>query len=212
MASCIVLVRGCVGMEESEKVKGCYRDIEDLLVKLADFYLNYNQFQVTLDETNTFYAALGGDGAPFGKDDTACSRLVSFLNIGHGILSSNENFLLFGANCSENCLPVKRFLSQLMLDISKVQSTSYSIACKGKAIDVRLVFAELPNDMKMLSFLAGELSNSTTFFLHLQMLMANQFQPVVQQHLVISLRILGNPGSILTGLKWQKLWRNTKRQ
>ena len=154
----------CVGLEESEKVEGCYRDIEDLLVKLADFYLNHSQFEVTLDDTNTFYVALGGDGAPFGKDDTACSWLVSFLNIGHGILSSNENFLLFGANCSENCLPVKRFLNQLMLDVKKVQSTSYSIACKGKAIDVRFVFAELPNDMKMLSFLAGELSNSATFF------------------------------------------------
>ena len=201
----------CVGLEESEKVEGCYRDIEDLLVKLADFYLNHSQFEVTLDDTNTFYVALGGDGAPFRKDDTACSWLVSFLNIGHGILSSNENFLLFGANCSENCLPVKRFLNQLMLDIKKVQSTSYSIACKGKAIDVRFVFAELPNDMKMLSFLAGELSNSATFFLHLQMLIPNQFQAMVQQHLAISLQIPGNPGSILTGLKLQKLLRNIKR-
>ena len=156
--------RFCAGLEDSENVRGCYRDIEDLLVKLADFYLNYSQFQVKLNESNIFYVALGGDGAPFGKDDTACSWLVSFLNIGQGILSSNENFLLFGANCSENCLPVRRFLNQLMLDINKIQTTSYSIACKGEAIDVRFVFAELPNDMKMLSFLAGELSNSATFF------------------------------------------------
>ena len=101
---------------------------------------------------------LGGDVAPFGKDDTACSWLVSFLNIGHGILSSNENFLLFGANCSDNCLPVKRFLNNLLSSINKIQTSSYSIACKGKAIDVRFVFSELPNDMKMLAFLAGELS------------------------------------------------------
>ena len=46
-----------------------------------------------------------------------CSWLVSFLNIGHGVLSSNENFLLFGANCAENCLPVKRFLGKLITDI-----------------------------------------------------------------------------------------------
>ena len=57
----------CVGLEESEKVEGCYRDIEGLLVKLADFYLNHSQFEVTLDDTNTFYVALGGDGVPFWK-------------------------------------------------------------------------------------------------------------------------------------------------
>jgi hypothetical protein len=130
--------RFCVGLEENEKFHGCYRDLEDLLVKLAEFYLNHSQFQVSLDETNSFYVALGG--APFGKDDTACSWLVSFLNIGLGILSSNENFLLFGANCSENCLPVKRFLNNLLFSINKIQISSYSVACKGKAIDVRFVF------------------------------------------------------------------------
>lgn len=51
--------RFCVGLDESEKVNGCYRDIEDLLVKLADLYLNHSQFLVTLDKANTFYIALG---------------------------------------------------------------------------------------------------------------------------------------------------------
>jgi hypothetical protein len=48
---------------------------------------------------------------------------------------------LFGAKRSENCLPVERFFNQLMLHINEVQTTSYSIACKGKAINVRFVFA-----------------------------------------------------------------------
>ena len=129
--------------------------------------MNHSHFQLTTFndcEANTFYVALGGDGAPFGKDDTACSWLVSFLNIGQGILSSNENFLLFGANCSESCLPVRRFLNKLLSDINKIQASTYSVACKGNAIDVKFVFTELPNDMKMLAFLAGELSNSATFF------------------------------------------------
>jgi hypothetical protein len=56
----------------------------------------------TFNETNTFYIAIGGDGAPFGKDDTACAWLVSFLNIGQGVLSSNEICLFFGGNCGEN--------------------------------------------------------------------------------------------------------------
>ena len=42
-------------------------------------------------ETSTFHVALG-DGASFGKDDSACAWLISTLNIGQGVLSSNENF------------------------------------------------------------------------------------------------------------------------
>ena len=107
---------------------------------------------------------MGGDGAPFGRDDTAFSWLVSFLNIGQGVLSSNNNFLLFGANSAENCLPVRRFLGRLMTDIQRIESSSYSIAAKGENVIVKFVFSELPNDMKMLAFLAGELSNSASYF------------------------------------------------
>ena len=152
----------CGDLEEQEKVNGCFRDLEDLLVKLAEFYMNDSQHNLITfnSEPNTFHVALGGDAAPFGKDDSACSWLVSFLNIGQGVSSSNENFLLFGANCT----PIKRFLSRLITDIRKIQGKSYPIACKGKAIDVKFVFAELPNDMKMLAFLGGELSNSAKYF------------------------------------------------
>ena len=148
----------CDGLDDCNKVNGCYRDIENLLVRLAKFYLNHGKYDLlTFDQPNTFHVALGGDGAPFGKDDTACSWLVSFLNIGQGVLSSN-------ANCEENCLPVKRFLGKLMSDIKRIQSSSYSILAEGVSINVKFVFAELPNDMKMLAFLAGELTNSATYF------------------------------------------------
>ena len=49
------------------------------------------------------------DGAPFGKDDSALAWLVSFLNCGHRISSRNENFLL-GANCSEDCEAIRRYV------------------------------------------------------------------------------------------------------
>ena len=98
-------------------------------------------------ETNTFYVALGGDGAPFGKDDSACAWLVSILNIGQGVLSSNENLLLFGGNCSENCIPVRCFLQKLV-DIRKIESTTYQINKKDELINVKFVISELPNDMK----------------------------------------------------------------
>ena len=101
----------CDGLDDKDKVSGCYRDLEELLVRLAEFYLSTDLYQIlTFTETNTFHIALGGNEAPFGKDDSACAWLVSVLNIGQGVFSSNENFLLFGSNCSENCVPVKRFL------------------------------------------------------------------------------------------------------
>jgi hypothetical protein len=56
------------------------------LSMLAEFYLvNWSNELVWFDEPNKFYVAFGGDGAPFGKSDTACAWLVSILNLGKGI-------------------------------------------------------------------------------------------------------------------------------
>lgn len=83
----------CQGLAEEEKVDGMYRDVKQLLLYLAKFYLCQSRYKLEWfqGEVNTFHVSLGGDGAPFGKDDTACAWLVSFLNIGRGVLSSNEN-------------------------------------------------------------------------------------------------------------------------
>ena len=67
---------------------------------------------VWFNETNIFYVSLGGDEAPSGKYDTACAWLVGFLNLRKGILSSNENYISFGANCSENFIGQKKPLLQ----------------------------------------------------------------------------------------------------
>ena len=100
----------CQGLDEEEKADGIYRDIQPLL-SLAEFYLSQSRYQLVgfEDEVNTFHVSLGGDGAPFGKDDTAFACLVSFLNLGRGVLSDSENFLLFGGNCKEDSVPVSRF-------------------------------------------------------------------------------------------------------
>ena len=165
LVSCIVSVALCDDLDEKDKVSGCYHNLEDLLVRLEEFYLNSDLYRILMfSETNTFYVALGGDGAPFGKDNSACAWLVSILNIRQGVLSSNENFLLFGGNCSENCIPVRCFLQKLLVDLRKIESTTYQINKKDELIDVKFVISELPNDMKMLSFLGGELSNSPTYF------------------------------------------------
>lgn len=89
---------------------------------------------------------------------------MSILNIGRGVLSSNENFLLFGANCKEDCVPVSRFLKKLVGDISEIEKNTYSVDCSGVSVDVKFCFSQLPNDMKMLCFLARELSNSARYF------------------------------------------------
>lgn len=49
---------------------------------------------------------VGGDGVFFGKDEIACLWLVSFFNRGRYILSSNENFFIFGVNCLESLFVV----------------------------------------------------------------------------------------------------------
>ncbi len=52
-----------------------------------------------------------------------------------------------------------------MSDIRRIESSSYSILAKGASIDMlNLCFSELPNDTKMFAFLAGELTNSATYF------------------------------------------------
>ena len=112
------------------------------------------------NEINTFHVALGGDGAPFGKDDTACSWLVSFLNRGKHILSNSENFLIFGANCSESSPVVQRYVKFLFREMSEIEKKTFEV----NGTEVRFIFSEFPNDLKMLAFLAGELSVSATYF------------------------------------------------
>ena len=133
----------CYGLEEGEKADGMYRDIKQFLLSLAKFYLSQSRYQLIWfqEQVNTFHVSLGGDGAPFGKDDMACVWLVSLLNIGRGVLSSNENFLLFGANCKEDCVPVSRFLKKLVSDISEIEKNTYSVDCSGVSVDVKFCFS-----------------------------------------------------------------------
>lgn len=156
----------CSDLPVDDKVDGVFRQLSELLPRMAEHYLNQDQYELKWfnGETNTFYVSIGGDGAPFGKEDTACAWLISFLNIGSGVLSSNENFLLFGANCQENGIVMKRFIENLTKEINEIENQKFSVDCHGSPVDVTFNFTELPNDMKMLSFLAGEVTNSATYF------------------------------------------------
>ena len=146
------------GLNEEEKVSVVYRNIREMLPCLAIYYMmNEGKYELLWlnDQPFTFYFSIGGDGAPFDKEDTACSCLVSFLNIGRGVLSSNENFLLFGGNCKEDCFPMRRFIEQLVKYIDELENTTYHVDYKGNSVNVKFKISELPNEMKMLAFLGG---------------------------------------------------------
>ena len=127
----------CNGIDEECKFNGKYQDLLQVLFKMAQFYLSANNKR--RDKLNwfgkqegSFKVAIVGDGAPFGKDDQALAWLVSFLNCGQCVCSSAENFLLFGANCSEDCEPVRRYVTMLRDQMTRIEGNLYSIQVDGK--------------------------------------------------------------------------------
>ena len=83
---------------------------------------------------------------PLGNGNESMSWLVSFLSIWPRILSPNDNFLLFGANCKE--------------DIKVIEGKTYTILGK----EVTFKFEVVPSDMKFLAFFNVELNNAAQFF------------------------------------------------
>lgn len=152
----------CSDLEPEEQVDGCYRNLTECLIRIASFYLSTLKAE-DLDwfgEPNTFQVAIGGDGAPFGKYDQSCAWLISFLNVGHRILSNEDNFLVFGSNCSEQSTAAKRYIAMISKEIEQIEKSSFTV----NNTFIKFKFSELPNDMKMLAFLGGELSCSAKYF------------------------------------------------
>ena len=148
-----------------------FRPPAEYILHLASFYMKVNVFRE--DKLKTFPAipkkdpdsflfalAIGGDGAPA----VGMTILVSFLNVGERLPSSKEQFLLFGGNVEENSDTVEKFLSLLVKDLKYLESKVFEVENATKKVKVEFKITELQNDMKMLSFLAGELSNSAAYF------------------------------------------------
>ena len=110
-----------------------------------------------------FLVRFGGDGAPW-KEGTATAFICSFLNVGERLASRSKNFLVFGANVKENGEVVKNYLQMVSEELSEIESKTFSVSVNGEAKSVEFRIAELPNDMKMLPLLAGELSNAARYF------------------------------------------------
>ena len=152
------------GLEVEATINGSYRDLKEYLPRLAKFYMRQDRNETLkwFSETEgTFLVALGGDGCPFGKLVSACSFLVSFLNVGRNVASSNDNSIVFGANCDETSPVVRKYVRFLLNQIVQLEETVFEF---GHGLTITFKFKEFPNDMKMLAMLAGELPISAKYF------------------------------------------------
>ena len=69
-----------------------------------------------------------------------------------------------GANCSEDCKPIRRYVAKLADELKEIEKKTFSVNVDGKDIKVTVSFDILPNDMKYLAFLSGELPISAKYF------------------------------------------------
>ena len=157
--------------EGQDKPVGMYREVKDFIPRLAEFYLTVNQHRIdklldfkkyTKKDSSSFLfcIAFGGDGAP----GVGTVFSVSFINVGKRILSSSETFMVFGGEVDECELSSRRFVQRAIKDFIYLESKVFKISINGTDMKVEFKLCELPNDMKFLCFLAGELNNAATYF------------------------------------------------
>ena len=158
-------------LDGDEVGKGKFRDLVQYAPRIAQFYLTVNE---TRDDklkcfenfhrkdplSTMFLIAVGGDEAPL----AGTTFLLSFLNVGKRIASSSENFLTFGANVKENGKVVRRYVLKLVSELKVLEKEVFEVSVHNKICKIEFKVENLPNDMKMLAFLAGELTNSAYYF------------------------------------------------
>ena len=149
----------------TESVPGVYRPLKPFLLRLADMYLTLHEKDPCLQwfngEEGVLYVAVGADGAPFGKDDTATAYLVSFLNSLQRVQSCNDNHLILGANCEEDHPLMKSYTNHLTEEMEEVEGKQLTTE-RGKQVVFK--FELIPSDMKWMSSHSGELNNCATYF------------------------------------------------
>ena len=112
------------GAIEDEITQGCFRKLLEYLPRLAKSYLRKDRKE-TLQwfgkTEGTFLFAVGGDGSPFEKNENACSFLLSFLNVGKRVASSNDNFIIFGGNCEESSHVARKYCQFFSKEICEIE-------------------------------------------------------------------------------------------
>lgn len=160
----------CNDLPDSEQVEGKFRDLEDLLLRIAKMYLtieNNFEFEEQLlewfgEEKGSFKVTLGADGAPFGKESEATAWLISFINVTSHVYCCNDNFLLCGSNCKEDHPAMVRFANDLINTITEIESKVYKDIVED--VNITFKFDLIPSDMKWIAFFAGELNNAAHYF------------------------------------------------
>ena len=159
------------GLEDEDVVEGMYRPLVPYVQRIAEFYFTvyqkrtdslkeYPNFSKKNENSFQFLISFGGDGAP----GSGTAFLLAFLNIGQRLMSSRENFLVFGAFCKEDCEQVRRYILKTVSDFKYLENNLFEVKSGESVVNVEFKIAELPNDMKMLCFLAGELNNNAHYF------------------------------------------------
>ena len=137
--------------------------MENFLLRLAKMYLQLNKYNKVLhwfqEQEGHFLVALGADGAPFGKDETATSFVVSFLNVLDGIQSCDNNFLLMGANCDETHELMFAYSEHVFDEMEKIEDKTYEVEGTQVTFKCKLI----PSDQKWIAAMAGELNNAATY-------------------------------------------------
>lgn len=73
---------------------------------------------------------VGGAGA-LGPGTTI---LLSFSNVGKGIVSSSKNYLVFGSNAKENGLLFRRYVQKLISDIKIFEKEQFAVVVNEKPV------------------------------------------------------------------------------
>ena len=104
-------------------------------------------------EAFTFDIAFGGDGAP----GAGLTFLLSFINVGRRVVSSSDNFLIFGGDYkNEESNFVRRFIVKFIHDMKWLEGQTFMVWDGLENRKGEFHLRELPNDMKYLCFLAGK--------------------------------------------------------
>ena len=151
--------------EVNQPVPGVYKTLKPFLIHLANFYLSIHKTTQCLrwfDSEGVFYVAIGANGAPFRKDDTATAYLVSFANLLQRVASCDNNHLLLGANCEEDHPLMIAYTSHLKEEMEQMEREEYT--SNDGELTIKFKFDFFPADMKWASKMSGEQNNNVTYF------------------------------------------------
>ncbi|XP_064637469.1 uncharacterized protein LOC135493817 [Lineus longissimus] len=154
-------------VHEVAGVSGCYRNLEDTLLKIASVYLEIDEkLQVNGQSLNWlkkerghFSISVGADGAPASKLKTHTSVLLSFLNLPEKVNSCMYQFLLFGADVPEDHASILNYVAEIASNMESIEKKVFMI---GSTV-VRFTLELVPGDCKWIATACGELSNAAAY-------------------------------------------------